>query len=138
MSYALLSCLVFAGVPAEDPRVQRVVTWLSQHWTLERNPGFEHLDDGEKQGQQGWFYYVATAARALSAYEALTGQTLEIRDQQGRPHDWREEMIDTLLARQADDGSWRNEKAERWDEGSKVLATSFALQTLGYLTRQLP
>ncbi len=138
MSYALLKCLLFAGVPANDPRIERVVQWIGRHWTVERNPGFEAASDPEKAGRNGWFYYLYTAARALSEYEAAKGEAFVVRDAEGRAHDWRAEIAALLLRIQAEDGSWRNELSERWDEGSKVLATSYALQTLAYVTKRLP
>lgn len=138
MSYALLKCLVFAGVPADDPRMKRVIEYISRNWTVDRNPGFEHMANAEKQGQQGWYYYITTAARALREYEKHTGKALVITDAQGRKHDWRKEVVGALLKRQAEDGTWSNKHAQRWDEGSKVLATSFALQALGWATERLP
>jgi len=133
MTYAALKLMMFAGIPAKDPRVQGVVRWISNNWTMERNPGFENAEDPEKAGQQGMFYYYHAVARALSAYEAASGEPLVVTDADGRTHNWRAELAGTLLARQAEDGSWRNEVAERWEEGSKTLATGFAMQTLAYV-----
>jgi squalene-hopene/tetraprenyl-beta-curcumene cyclase len=137
MTYAALKLMMFAGIPAKDPRVQGVVTWISNHWTLKENPGFESADDPVKAGQQGMYYYLYTVTRALAAYEQATGKPLVVTDADGRTHNWRAEVAAELLMRQADDGSWRNEVAERWEEGSKTLATSFAMQTLAYLTGRL-
>lgn len=137
MTYAALKLMMFAGVSPKDPRVQGVVTWISNHWTLERNPGFENAEEPVKAGQQGMYYYLYTVTRALSAYEQAAGKPLVVSDADGRTHNWRAEVAATLLQRQADDGSWRNEIAERWEEGSKTLATSFAMQTLAYLTGRL-
>lgn len=138
MSYALLKCLLFSGVPVEDPRVERVVQWIGDNWTLDRNPGFEGADDAEKSGQKGLYYYLYTAARALADYERAKGGVVVVRDAEGRPHAWRSEIAARILALQAADGSWRNERDDSWDEGSKVLATSYALQTLALLTNRLP
>ncbi|MGE0190649.1 MAG: prenyltransferase/squalene oxidase repeat-containing protein [Planctomycetota bacterium] len=138
MSYALLKCLLFAGVPAGDPRVERVVKWVSEHWTVERNPGFEHATDAAKQSRKGWLYYLYTAARALAEYEKVTGKPLTVRDADGRPHAWRKEIADVLLGLQAEDGAWHNPDDDSWDEGSKVLGTAYAMQTLGLVTNRLP
>ena len=137
MTYAALKLLMFAGVQTDDARVQGVVRWIANHWTLERNPGFENSASPEKDGQQGMYYYLYTATRALSAYEKALGAPLIVKSEDGREHNWRAEIAGALLARQAKDGSWRNEVADRWEEGSKTLATSFALQTFGYLTGRL-
>ncbi|MCA9316419.1 MAG: terpene cyclase/mutase family protein [Planctomycetes bacterium] len=138
MSYALLKCLLFAGVPAGDPRVERVVKWVSEHWTVERNPGFEHTTDAAKSSRKGWFYYLYTASRALDEYENVTGKPLTVRDADGRPHAWRKEMADVLIGLQGEDGSWHNPDDDSWDEGSKVLGTAYALQTLAILVNRLP
>ena len=138
MSYALLKCLLFSGVPADDPRVAAVVGWISRNWTLERNPGFEAAKDPEKAGQQGYYYFLYTAARALADYERALGKPVTIRDADGRAHNWRAEMVERFLAAQGEDGAWVNPVADRWAEGSKTLCTSYALQALGFLTNRLP
>ena len=33
---------------------------LSNHWTVERNPGFEAAEDPQSAGQQGYYYYLYT------------------------------------------------------------------------------
>jgi squalene-hopene/tetraprenyl-beta-curcumene cyclase len=138
MTYAVLKLLLFAGIDADDPRVKGVVRWISQNWTVERNPGFEGNADPQKAGQQGFFYYLYTVARALAAYEQSTKKPLVVTDAAGRQHNWRREVARELLSRQAEDGSWRNDVAARWEEGSQTLATSFAMQTLAILTGRLP
>ena len=136
MTYAVLKLMMFAGIPAEDPRVVALLGWISNNWTLDRNPGFENSEDPEQAGQQGYFYYLYTVARALSAYEQATGEPLVVRDADGRKHNWRAEIAKAVLARQAEDGSWRN-PVDRWMEGMKTLATSFAMQTLGVVNGRL-
>jgi squalene-hopene/tetraprenyl-beta-curcumene cyclase len=137
MTYAVLKLLLFAGVDADDARIQALVRWIASNWTVERNPGFEGADDPQKAGQQGYFYYLYSVAHALAAYERQMKAPLVVKDADGRTHDWRSEVARALLARQAADGSWRNEASTRWEEGSRTLATAFALQTLGHLTGRL-
>ena len=115
-----------------------VVKWISDHWTVEKNPGFEGAKDPEKASQQGFYYYLYTAARALAEYEQASGKPLTVKDADGRTHNWRKQMVTKLLSLQGDDGSWRNDRAERWNEGAKVLATSYALQSLAFITGRLP
>lgn len=136
MTYAVLKLMLFAGIPADDPRVQAIIGWMRNHWTLERNPGFENSENPEVAGQQGLFYYYHTIARALSAYEQATGEPLVVRDVDGRKHNWRAELAEALIERQAENGSWRN-PVDRWMEGMPTLATSFAVQTLGVLAGRL-
>lgn len=137
MTYAVLKLLMFAGLGAEDSRVKGVVRWISNNWTVEHNPGFEADAEPQTAGQQGMFYYLYTATRALAAYERMTKQPLVVTDANGRQHNWRHEIARELLSRQNEDGSWRNAVADRWEEGSKTLATSFAMQTLAHLTGRL-
>lgn len=129
MTYALVKCLLLSGVDPKDPRVLAALTWLSNHWTLERNPGFEDDPKGAVAGMQGYYYFLFTGARALALYEKATGKPLVVRDADGHEHDWRREMVEKLLALQAADGTWSNPQ-DRWNEGSAVLVTAYAAQTL--------
>ena len=125
MSYALLKGYVFAGVPADDPRMVALMDWLEGHWTLDVNPGFEASED-PGAAYQGLFYYFYTLARALD----VAGIDRMV-DGQGASHDWRAELAGRLIAMQRpNDGSWVNENAARWWEGNPVLATSYALLAL--------
>jgi len=125
MSYALLKCYLLAGLPKEDARVQAVWTWLRQNYTLDVNPGFQDSDN-PVASYQGLFYYFHTMAKALE----LFGEA-KVVDAAGNEHDWRAELCGRLLAMQRQDGSWINENASRWYEGQPVLATAYALMTLG-------
>jgi squalene-hopene/tetraprenyl-beta-curcumene cyclase len=139
MTYALLKCLLFAGVKADDARVKRAIEWLSKNFTVERNPGFEALPDAAKMGQQGYYYYLLTMARALAEYEKATGgKPFTVTDVEGKQHAWRREIAARLVSLQKPDGSWVNDVAERWDEGSPVLATAYALQTLATCQGRYP
>lgn len=138
MSYALLKCLLFAGVPGDDPRVERVVGWIQDHYTFDTNPGFEGGADLEKEGRKGYYYYLYTAARALAEYEKARGEKWIVRTQDGRVHDWRHDLRRTLVSLQRDDGSWVNDRSDMWHEASPVLATSYAMQALAFVEGRLP
>lgn len=129
MTYALLKCLLFAGVKADDARVEAAVAWISRSFTVERNPGFEASKDPAKDSQQGYYYYLLTMARALSQYEKATGKPLVVTDAEGKTHDWRREVAAKVVSLQKADGSWQNEN-ERWEEALPLIATSYAMQTL--------
>lgn len=124
MTYALLKCYLFAGVSKEDPRVKAAVDWISAHWTLEVNPGFDPMID-PRGGFQGLYYYYLSLAQALNAAEidviTATG---------GQEHDWRAELGTKLMSVQQEDGHWVNEDAPRWWEGNPVLCTAYALGAL--------
>jgi squalene-hopene/tetraprenyl-beta-curcumene cyclase len=125
MTYALLKCFVFAGVPKDDPRMQAAWEWCSRNYTLDVNPGFEHLSD-PSAAYQGLFYYFNTMARALDAY----GEDV-IVDAAGAEHPWRSELCGRIVAMQSKiDGSWLNRNSPRWYEGNPLLATAYALLTL--------
>jgi squalene-hopene/tetraprenyl-beta-curcumene cyclase len=125
MSYALLKGYLFAGLSKDDPRVQAVWQWLRENYTLDVNPGFQASDD-PTAAYQGLFYYFYTMAKALDLYGADA-----LVDAAGTSHAWRQELCGRLLAMQRQDGSWVNENAARWFEGNPVLATSYAMLTLG-------
>jgi squalene-hopene/tetraprenyl-beta-curcumene cyclase len=125
MSYALLKGYLFAGLAQDDARVQAVWKWLRENYTLDVNPGFPASDD-PTTSYQGLFYYFYTMAKALD----LFGEA-DIVDAAGSAHDWRAELCARLVAMQRPDGSWVNENAARWFEGNPVLATSYAMLTLG-------
>jgi squalene-hopene/tetraprenyl-beta-curcumene cyclase len=115
MTYAGYKSLLFAGLPADDPRVTAALQWIRAHWTLKENPGM---------GRQGWYYYLHALARAMRA-----GEHDVIIDDKGVPHAWRNELVEVLLAAQSPDGSWTNEE-KRWLEGETELTTIYALLAL--------
>jgi squalene-hopene/tetraprenyl-beta-curcumene cyclase len=132
MTYALLKCLLLAGVDPKDPRVVAALGWLTKNFAVDRNAGMP-----SDRALQGYYYGLFTAARTLGEYERITQKPLEVTDSTGRKHDWRKEIAEELLRRQAEDGSWKNEQEERWEEGSKVLATSYAMQALALVKGRL-
>ena len=132
MTYAGLKSFIYAGLTKDDPRVRAAWDWISKNWTLDENPGMAAA--GADRAQQGLYYYYHTLARALNEYDQP-----RITDSQGKPHDWRLELIDKLASLQRPDGSWAGDK--RWMEDNPVLATSYvvlALQEVQEDLRQRP
>lgn len=126
MSYALLKGYIFCGVPKEDPRMQALWAWLEKNYTLDLNPGFQSSKD-PTEAYQGLYYYFHTMAKALSLYGVE-----EISDASGTKNPWRKQLCGRIVALQSrTDGSWTNQNSSRWYEGNPVLATSYALLTLG-------
>lgn len=117
MTYAGLKSMIFAGLTKDDPRVKAAVKWITDHYSVEKNPGM---------GSAGLYYYYHTFAAALNAMGLE-----ELTDAEGKKHDWRGDLVAELAKRQAADGSWSNEN-QRWFENDKNLATSFALMALGH------
>lgn len=123
MTYAGFKSLLYAGLGPDDPRVQAAINWMSTHWNLNDNPGL---------GQQGYYYYLYTMARALRASELDS-----IRTADGVHHDWRAEMALVILSRQQGDGSWIN-TTDRWLEGRQDLTTIYATLALEEILKPRP
>ena len=96
--------------------------WLGENYTLEENPGM---------GLQGYFYYLHTMTKALSA---LGEETLPTDD--GKQIAWRRNLAIRFLELQNADGSWANTNG-RWMEKDPVRSTSYSLVALNLLSRGL-
>jgi len=119
MTYVGFKSLLYAEVGRDDPRVRAAWDWIRTYWSLDSNPNMPAV-----QSLQGLYYYYHAFAKALRAW----GQDV-VTDAEGHEHNWRAELIQTLAARVGDDGSWVND-ADRWQEGSPVLVTTYAVITL--------
>jgi squalene-hopene/tetraprenyl-beta-curcumene cyclase len=117
MTYAGLKSMIYAGVSRDDPRVKAAYKWITQHYTLDENPGM---------GDNGLYYYYHTFAKAL----ATIGDD-QLIDADGKSHNWRTELANQLASKQQKDGSWVN-TTPRWLEGDPNLVTSYALLALSY------
>jgi squalene-hopene/tetraprenyl-beta-curcumene cyclase len=128
MTYALLKSYTLCGVDTDDPRVKAAVGWISSHWTLAENPGFD-VPVGDKARYAGLFYYYMVLAQALD----LAGvQSVEATTDDGKPKplEWRKALRAKLESMQAANGSWTNDKNSRWMEGSDLLCTFYAMLAL--------
>jgi len=127
MTYALLKCYILVGLEADDPRVKATLTWLGENYTWDENPGFRDVAKESNRPEApywGLYYYYLTAAKALRLVGADT-----IKTPQG-DRDWRADLAAAILNRQAEDGSWTNEQAARWQENDPLIATGYALIAL--------
>jgi squalene-hopene/tetraprenyl-beta-curcumene cyclase len=122
MTYAGLKSMIYAGLEKNDPRVKAALSYISQHYSLDENPGL---------GQQGLYYYYHTFAKTM----AVLGEPT-LTDAAGVKHDWRAELIAALAKRQQPDGSWVN-PADRFMEGDPNLVTAYALLALAYARKKL-
>jgi len=115
VSYTGLLSYSWANVKKDDQRVQGVVKWIRDNYTLDENPG---------TGQKTVYYYYMVLAKALQAYGIDT-----VIDGRGTSHNWREELAQKLISLQQADGSWVNtEPAEM--QNNKTLVTSFTLSAV--------
>jgi squalene-hopene/tetraprenyl-beta-curcumene cyclase len=119
MTYAGFKSMLYAGLTRDDRRVHAALQWMRRHWTLEFNPNMP-----EAQSRQGLFYYYNVFGRALAAY----GEPV-LKDDTGREHVWRQELVEQLAKLQKPDGSWSND-ADRWMEGLPALTTAYSLLAL--------
>jgi squalene-hopene/tetraprenyl-beta-curcumene cyclase len=118
ISYGGLLSYVYAKIDRDDPRVQAVLTWLKQNYSVEENP---------QMGQQGYFYYLHLLTKALLAAQV---ETLRLED--GREVHWREEVGRKLLSLQQADGAWINPE-KRWWEADRNLVTAYVVLSLEML-----
>ncbi len=114
MSYAGLLSFIYADMKPGDPRMRAVLTWLSENFAIDENPGMK----GE-----GLFYYYHTMAKALALADINTLET-----QEGAVP-WRKVLAKKLFDLQQADGSWVN-GTQRWWEGDAVLVTAYAVLAL--------
>jgi len=119
MTYTGFKSLLYAGVDRTDPRVKAAFAWIKRYWRLDSNPNMPAA-----QSRAGIFYYYHAFSKALRAWNRPV-----ISDLKGAKHNWRHELIDALAKQVRDNGSWVNE-ADRWWEGSPVLATCYAMMAL--------
>jgi len=127
MTYAGFKSLIYAHLPATDPRVQAAYGWIRRNYTLAENPGI---------GQNGIYYYFLTFGRALKAVGAASGDGKAAHrivplegDKEGDAHDWANDLIDRLAQLQKEDGSFVSVD-KRWLEDNPVLITAYALLAL--------
>jgi squalene-hopene/tetraprenyl-beta-curcumene cyclase len=121
MTYAGIKSLIYCGVSKDDPRVQKAVEWIQKHYTLEGNPGMP-----KQFAHRGLYYYYATMAKCLDVLGID-----QVKDAEGKLHDWRAEMTAALAKLQKPNGSWVNDK-DQWMEGDPNLVTGYTLMALSY------
>jgi squalene-hopene/tetraprenyl-beta-curcumene cyclase len=114
-TYAGVLSYTWANVKKTDPRVQAVLKWVRDNYTVDENPGI---------GQKTLYYYYMVFAKALQS----VGDPV-IVDAKGQRHNWREDLGKKLLALQHPEGYWVNtDTAEMQD--NKVLVTAFTMMAI--------
>ena len=114
-SYAGIMSYVWANVKKTDPRVQAVLKWVRDNYTVDENPGI---------GQKTVYYYYMVFAKALQA----VGENV-IVDARGQRHNWREDLGTKLVGLQHPEGYWVNtDPAEL--QNNRVLVTSFTMMAI--------
>jgi squalene-hopene/tetraprenyl-beta-curcumene cyclase len=124
MTYALLKAYILCGLPATDARMVAARQWIEKNYSVDENPGAA-ADQGEKGKYQGLFYYYLTMGRTLSLMGLKT-----VKDGKGAERNWKQDLAEALRKLQLPDGSWINQRHNRWWEDMPILATAFALIAL--------
>ena len=83
-------------------------------------------------GQQGLYFFFNVLSRSLS-----TVGTDTIKKQDGTPILWKDELVAKVTSLMHDDGSWVNQNGRFW-ENDPILATSFAVLSLEFVTGKKP
>ena len=117
VTYAGLLSYTYANLKKQDPRVQAVLKWIRENYTVDENPGM---------GQKTVYYYYMVFAKALQAVDEPV-----IVDGKGQRHNWREELGRKLIALQHPEGYWVNEVKDEWQD-NKVLVTAFTMAAIEY------
>lgn len=122
VSYSGLMSYTYADMSKNDPRVQGVLDWLQEHWTLTENPGMD---------QQGLYYYYMCMGIGLDAANIDKLPTKTAGDVK-----WREALTVRLLELQKPNGSWQNANG-RWMEQDPNLVTAYTLLALNKIYSDL-
>ncbi|MFT5127093.1 MAG: squalene-hopene/tetraprenyl-beta-curcumene cyclase [Rhodothermales bacterium] len=107
-----IKCLLYAGVPASDPRVTAALTWLERNFSVKDNP------NAGSAGYYNYIYMLSTLMTLLQGDPVLTPYP--------RLQDWRENVVEELLNRQRGGGEWQNTN-RMWREQDANLCTAYAL-----------
>jgi squalene-hopene/tetraprenyl-beta-curcumene cyclase len=111
-TYAGLMSYSWANLRKTDDRVQAVLKWIRNNYTVDENPGI---------GQKTLYYYYMVFAKALQAINEPV-----IVDAKGQRHNWRDDLARKLISLQHREGYWVNtDTAEMQD--NKVLVTAFTM-----------
>lgn len=114
-TYAGLMSYAWSNVHKDDRRVQAVLKWVRDNYTVDENPGL---------GQKTIYYYYMVFAKALQA----VGEPV-IVDAKGQRHDWREDLARKLIALQHPEGYWVNTVPDEMQD-NKVLVTCFTMMAI--------
>ena len=114
-TYAGLMSYAWSNVKKDDRRVQAVMKWIRNNYTVDENPGV---------GQKTVYYYYMVFAKALQAI----GEPV-ITDAKGQAHNWREDLAKKLIALQHGEGFWVNSVPDEMQD-NKVLVTCFTTMAI--------
>jgi squalene-hopene/tetraprenyl-beta-curcumene cyclase len=105
-----IRALLLCGVPPVDSRVTAARRWLAMHFSADHNPG-DFVPGNEDIRDATYFYY----CRGVSRIDV--------------DRDHAAALIDALITRQSEDGSWTNRFTDG-REDDRLVATPMALEAL--------
>jgi squalene-hopene/tetraprenyl-beta-curcumene cyclase len=114
-TYAGVLSYSFANVRKTDQRVQAVLRWVRDNYTVDENPGM---------GQKTVYYYYLVFAKALQA----VGDPI-IVDATGQRHNWREDLGRKLVSLQNAEGYWVNTEPMEM-QTNRTLVTTFVMSAI--------
>jgi squalene-hopene/tetraprenyl-beta-curcumene cyclase len=121
MTYAGIKSLIYCGVDKKDPRIAKAYEWIQKNYTVDRNPGMPKARE-----HWGLYYYYHTMAKCLD----LLGVD-EVKDAEGKSHDWRADITGALAKRQQENGGWVN-NSDHWMEGDPNVVSGYAQMALSH------
>jgi hypothetical protein len=121
---SLLYEFKMVGIGSSDPRVQKALGYIENHWN---DPGANQGDGGD----QGWVDSEQAAFGLMKGFEAQGITSITVG---GNPVDWYSDMSNWLVSAQNGDGSW---PPEYWAE-SQELSTAWSLLVLEKTTQVPP
>lgn len=128
-----LRCLMYCTRQKDDPRVNAAFGWLSQNYTVDKNPGFSRngKDPIVRFDKGIFFYYLHSLAAALDL--VAPGETILA---QGNSRYWAVDIIGKVSSMQQKDGRWQN-LVNVMNEDDPNVATALCLMTLDVLARHI-
>ena len=121
MTYAGIKSLIYCGVGKGDERIKKAYAWIQKNYTVDRNPGMPKARE-----HWGLYYYYHTMTKCLDVLGVD-----EVKDAEGKAHDWRAEVTAALAKMQLANGGWKND-SDHWMEADPNIVTGYALMSLAH------
>ncbi len=129
MTYHGIKTYIYAGLKKDSPEVKAAVDWVRKNWSVEAHPGMPY-DEKKRNHLRGLFYFYYVMARAMDILGENPFKTFD-----GKEHNWANELGEQLLKIDKG-GHWLNDNPG-WFESDKVLVTSYVLNTLNCVMRNI-
>ncbi len=111
-----LRALQLCGFASDHPRVAAAWQWIANNFTADSHPG-GYAADRDHAREAVYFYYCHALLDVLSMPEASGAVAVTHR------RAWAQAIANALIARQQDDGSWRNVAVDVREDDPLVAAS---------------